>query len=264
MDRLENKKIAIIGMGHMGNSLYKGLLNGGFNKQKILLSNEKAKNVIVAKEADWIILCVKPFQIKDLISEIKDVTKDKLLISAAAAVSIKTIKKFTKNETQKIVRIMPNLPVTVNQGVIGLYPNTFVNQVERREVNSLLSKLGLVVNVATEVELDVLTIISGSGPALVSYCINMFANTASSLGISKKAADVIASKTFIGTLMYLEKANLTPIELQRAVATKGGITEEIMNALEKEMICLSFENSIKKGKTKINNLQKEVIDRSNN
>lgn len=258
MGKLESKKIAIIGNGHMGSSLVKGLLNGGFKKKNIFLSNRSSDNKKAAMQADWIILAVKPLIVQDVVREIKDVIKDKLLISVAAVVNTSTIGKSAQNLKEKIIRIMPNISVRYNQGIIGLYANQAVSRKEKDEVKTVLSFLGTVLELRNEQELDNLTLISACGPAIVSYFIAMLSKAAIALSLSEKDAELIAVKTFTGTLAYLQGAGLTPKSLQQAVSTKGGITEEIIKSMEKNNLYSLFDNSIKKGKLKIDKLKGEV------
>lgn len=262
VDKLENKKIAIIGTGHMGSSLMKGLLNSGFKKKNIFLSNKSIDNKKVAVQADWIILAVKPLIAQEVVQEIKDIIKNKLLISVAAAVSVSTLKVYTWNKKQKIIRIMPNIPVAYNEGVIGLYRNGYVSNVEKDAVITMLSSLGTVSELKNEQELDSLTLISACGPAIVSYFINMLSKSAISLGLSEKEAELIALKTFTGTLIYLQRTGITPKNLQQAVATKGGITEEIIKSIEKNNLYSLFDKSIKNGKLKIDNSRKKFYNTS--
>lgn len=255
MDKLENKKLAIIGMGHMGRSLEKGFLNSGFPRRNIVVSNSSEDNRKVAKQAEWIILAVKPSIIQQVVEDINDCIESKLLISVAAAVNISNIQRYTKSKRQKIIRIMPNLPIAYNKGVIGLFANKFVSRTEKKDVVKVLSVLGTVIEVNNEHKVDSLTLISACGPAIVSYFINLLSKTALSLGLSKSISDEVALETFIGTLVYLQKTGLTASTLQKAVATKGGVTEEIINSMNKNKINSLFQKSIHAGEIKIRNIR---------
>lgn len=244
MDKLESKKIAIIGVGHLGRSLMRGLVNAGFKKKNIFFSNRSGNNKKAAAQANWIILAVKPLSVQEVVQEIKDVIRNKLLISVAAAVSLSKIGLYSENKKQKIIRLMPNLPVAYNEGVIGFYPNKYVPKAEKVAVIKLLSSLGTVLTVKDERELESLTLISACGPAIVCYFITLLSKAAISLGLPEKDAEKIALKTFTGTLAYLGKAGVSPQNLQEAVATKGGITEKIIKSMERNNIYSLFESSI--------------------
>src|SRR5260221_326300 len=205
-----NRKIAIIGVGHMGKALLKGFLMSGMKKENIILSNKADDNKIAAAQADWIILAVKPSAIGHVAEEIKHDMQGKLLISVAAALRISTIENYAINKKQKVIRIMPNIPVAYNQGVIGFYSNKAVSKSEKKEVLSILSLLGHVYEVKNEDELDILTLVAACGPAIVSYCITLLSHAAFSLGLSKTVADTLALHTYIGSLAYLQGSGLSP------------------------------------------------------
>lgn len=264
MDKLENNKLAIIGVGHMGNALRKGLLNSGFKKENIILSNQAGNNKKAAMQAAWIILVVKPLIAHQVIEEIKDSIHDKLLISAAAAVSIRTIEEYTKNKKQKIIRIMPNINVAYNNGVIAFYANKFVSGKDKKQAISLLSMLGTVIEVKNEQYLDSLTLISACGPAVVSYFIKMLSKVALSIGFAKIDSELIALKTFSGTLTYLQNTKFSHTYLQNIVATKGGITEEILKSMDMRNLFSLFNESINSGKDKLDKLRKAVNYGGNN
>lgn len=255
MDILD-KKIAIIGMGHMGKALYKGLLHAGFNKRNIFLSNKSEDNNQAIKKADWIILAVKPSIALRVIEEVKDTVQDKVLISVAAGINISNIESYTGNQ-KKVIRIMPNIVVEFGQGVIGMYVNRNILKVEKKEIIAVLSLLGIVVEVKKESEIDVLTLISGCGPGLVAYLINIFEQSGSEYGLSDKISQDVVLQTFKGTLSCLENTKQTAGELQRSVSTKGGVTEEIIKNFDRQKINLRFRKSLDKGHTRIKKIGRE-------
>ncbi len=255
MDKLKNKKVAIIGMGHMGKAIACGLLNARFKKENILISNSSQDNKKVTEQAEWIILSVKPLGIKELIEDISVLSKSKLFLSVAAGLRAAKIISYSHNKKQKIIRLMPNMPVAYGQGVIGLYANKNVSVLEKVEVIKFLSVLGTVIEVKKESDLESLTLISACGPAVVSYFISLFSKAGVRLGLSQSVAEHVALKTFIGTLAYLQRTGTSAEQLQKEVATKGGITEEIILSLKESNLFSLFEDSYKKGKAKIDKLQ---------
>ncbi|HUQ85240.1 MAG TPA: pyrroline-5-carboxylate reductase [Candidatus Limnocylindrales bacterium] len=257
MDKLD-KKIAIIGAGHMGKSLMKGLINSGFKKNNLFVSNKSKDNKNVVLKADWIILAVKPSIISEVIQEIKDGVQNRLLISVAAAVSISNIEKYVGNRNQKIMRIMPNIAVAHNQGVIGLIANENATSTEKQEVISLFSGLGLVVDLKKEKDLDMITLISACSPAIIAHFMEMFSEYGTTHGLSAKDSEKIVLQVFKGTVEYLEKSNLSSSQLKQSVATKGGVTEEIIKSLDNKKVSLNFTESLDKGYQRINKVIEEV------
>ena len=251
------KKIAIIGFGHIGKAFYKGLINSGFKKENILTSNGSATNRKIAGQADWIIIAVKPLVVGKVIDQIKDVISNKIVISFACGVSISSMQKFADNNKQKIIRMMPNIPIVVGNGTIGFFANKNVSSQEKREVIGIFSKLGKVIECKKEEDLDAMTILSGSGPAVVSCLISMLSKSGEKFGLEKNVSDEIALQTFFGTLSYLQKTKQKPLELEKFVATKGGTTEAIIKGLDSKKTYSGFVKSLEKGYIKIKKMNED-------
>ncbi len=170
-DILGNKRIAVIGAGHIGQAIIKGLINSGKIKRSNIFISNKLNNVAVTKKADYIFIAVKPFVVKEVLKEIKSYTKNKIILSIAAAVSLETLLSYS-NADQKIIRLMPNIPVSENKGVIGFFANKNISHSEKNNVIRLVSLLGKVFIVKKGEDLDVITLVSGCGPAISAYFIN--------------------------------------------------------------------------------------------
>ena len=259
MDKLETKKIAIIGQGHIGSALKRGLINAGIDPNNILTSNKSSTNVSVSAVAEVIFIAVKPAMVKTVLNDIKKVIKNKILISLTASVSTDLIKKYVVNDSQKIIRIMPNIPISINEGIIGLYANENVNFAEKKSVMTLLSNLGFIVDLDNENAIDTITLVAACGPAIVSYFIGLISSYAIGQGMKNEEAKKISRKTFEGTLSYLKKSKLDPQKLIESVATKGGVTETILTTLEQKNIDTKFNEAIDEGKTKIKTLAESLL-----
>lgn len=256
-----NKKIAIIGMGHMGKAFYEGLVFSGVKKENILTSDNSEESKKIAANADYIVLALKPSIVTEVIAEIKDIVTDKILISVAAAVTLFSLEKSTGNVTQKIIRLMPNLPVAYGKGVIGFYSNQAVSDQEKDEVSSWLSGLGTVINCKEENDLEAITVLSGSGPAVVAYFISLLEKSGESFGLDQEAASKIANQTFVGTLELLKQTKLSAQSLQELVATKGGVTETIISTFDTKKIPSQFVESLEQGYAKIKRIKDELEDK---
>lgn len=271
MDKLENKKLAIIGGGRIGLALVEGFINSGkiTGSQLIVANPSLAKiarlrkygveittdNKIAATKADLIFLAVKPLVICQVLAEISDSVKGKLIISLAAVVTIDKLRKQVMKA--KIVRIMPNLSISCNQGVIGLFANDLPVQ-EKENIKELLTYLGLVVEIELEEDLDTLTLISGCGPAIVAHFIDTLANYGISNGLSTDKSHSLALQTFKGTTSLLEKSDLSSAELIRSVATNGGITKTILSRLGKRDFQSIFFRAMDEGYGKIKRVRAKV------
>ncbi len=254
---LENKKIAVIGAGHIGQAIIKGLINSGKIKRSNIFISNKLNNVSIVKKSDYVLIAVKPFLVKEVLKEIKSVIKNKIILSVAAGVSLEMLLSYS-NVSQKIIRLMPNIPVSENKGVIGFFANKNISNLEKNEILKLVSLLGKVIMVKKEESLDILTLVTGCGPAISAYFINLISSFAENQGFSKKESIDIALKIFEGTNSYLNSNNLTPSNLIESVATKGGVTEVIISSLNKNRIDKLFEEAIESGYDKLRQLKEKI------
>ncbi|MEK7592296.1 MAG: pyrroline-5-carboxylate reductase dimerization domain-containing protein, partial [Patescibacteria group bacterium] len=205
-------------------------------------------NTVAVKKADVIFLAVKPLITGQVLREIDNVIKGKTIVSLVAALSIKNLRKHSKNA--EIIRIMPNMAVACNQGIIGLFGNKGNNH----HVKQLLSVLGSVIELEKEEDLDPLTLLSGCGPAIVSQFIELQANYGAKIGLSFDVSYILALQSFKGTIAILEKTKQSPDQLIQSVSTKGGISETILQNLEKKKLRQSFDYAMNRGCSKIKEL----------
>lgn len=236
-----NKQVGFIGCGKMASAIIKGVLDSGFlSSQQIAASEvneEFAKkqeeklgikiftdNKIVAQKSDVIFLATKPNYIKNVLEEIKpELTKDKLVVSIAAGISTKTIENTTGEEIA-VIRVMPNGPAMILEGMSGLTKGKYANNEHLEFVQNLLSNIGKCI-VIDESKMDVLTAISGSGPAFFYQIIHEMALAGENLGLEYDKSLLLAAQTAIGSAKLMIESDLTPIQLVQNIATKGGCTE---------------------------------------
>lgn len=275
MDTSVNKKIAIIGVGHLGRALARSFLNpmGGRNKlilatphvthltdlQKKYSVEITSDNKLAAIKADIVILAVRPRVIKIVVEEIREhITKETIIISTAACVPLQLLDKYFQSEKVKVVRIMPNIPVAYSMGVIGWLANNNLSENEKKIITILLSPLGLLIDCNNDEELDKLGMISGCGPGYIAYFMNNLEKVAISYGFSAKQAKAIVEQTFAGTLKHLKETQLSTKDLVSAVATKGGITEEVIGNFNKNNFSVLLKESIDHGYKKVRKISREL------
>ncbi len=263
-DIFANKKIAVIGGGHMGTALVQGLVNvPGVSRSRIVVSdNSKSArlkqlsvrtttdNAAAARYADWIFIAVKPSVVENVLDEIKPFARGKLIISLAAGVRVADIRKRLRGAS--ITRIMPNIPVRYNQGVIGLFAPK-VSASEKKDLRTVVSRLGLLVDVKKESELDLITLIAGCGPGIVAALVEMVAKRARTLGL--READAIALQTFMGAIHYMIGSGTSASDLMKSVATKGGVTEAIIKSLGEGTFEKNFARAIEAGEKKLKSIK---------
>lgn len=251
-----NKKIGFIGCGNMGSSMVGGLIKSGFtNSDDIIISTKtkaSAKNLeeqfrvittldskVVAKEADVIILAVKPFMYKQIIEEIKpELTSDKLIITIAAGITISNMEEWI-GDNAKVIRTMPNTPALVGQAMSAVCPNKNINEGELSYCLKIFESFGECVQLE-EKDFHGFTALCGSSPAYVFMFIEAMADAAVKLGIPRVKAYKMASQSVFGSAKMVLETGKHPGELKDMVCSPAGTTIEAVAELER----LGFRNSI--------------------
>jgi pyrroline-5-carboxylate reductase len=257
-------KIGIIGVGNMGEAILKGLIEkAGISGPEIVITDinqVRVKDIIekynvagtdirkVVNLSEIIFLAVKPKDIESTLEPVKDLFKEnQILISVLAGVKIEKIKKLA--EKPLIVRIMPNTPALIGEGVIGV---SLEKNTEKKDyILSLLKTLGEVYEVKEEL-LDVITGLSGSGPAYVFNFIDALAQGGVKMGLSYDMALKIATQTVLGSAKLLKESGQHPVVLRDMVASPAGTTIYGLHELEKknfkDAVMSAVESATKRSK----------------
>ncbi len=251
-----NKKVGFIGCGNMGSAMVGGLIKSKFlEADDIIVSTkteESAKKLkdqfgiettldskLVAKEADAIILAVKPFMYKEMISKIKsELSKDKLIITIAAGISISNMEEWI-GENAKIIRTMPNTPALVGQAMSAVCPNGNISNEELNYCVKIFQSFGECVQLE-EKDFHAFTALCGSSPAYVYMFIEAMADAAVKLGIPRVKAYKMAAQSVLGSSKMVLETGKHPGELKDAVCSPAGTTIEAVVELER----LGFRNSV--------------------
>ena len=248
--------IGFIGLGNMAKALIGGIISKGiFDPQDIIGSdpNEAARdkaekkfriqvrdaNADVAKEADVILLAVKPQFLKVAIADIMDeVDSSKLIISIAAGKTLEWISNEFEKEV-KIVRVMPNTPALVGEGCAAVCPNSLCSDDDLNIALDILRSCGSA-NVVPENMMDVVTGVSGSSPAYIYMLIEAMADGAVLAGMPRSQAYKFAAQSVLGSAKMVLESGIHPGELKDAVCSPGGTTIEGVATLER----LGFRDAI--------------------
>jgi pyrroline-5-carboxylate reductase len=261
-----NYKVGFIGGGNMSTALIKGLKSQGFDPKNIqVVELDDARREALAQslnvnvtqhlkditQNDVIILAVKPQQLKAVAFELAPFLKQQLIISIAAGIRLSDLSRWL-NQYPKIIRAMPNTPVQIQLGMTGLYAMPHVTEIENETATQILNAVGSTLWVESEVKLDAVTAISGSGPAYVFYLIEALQEAATALGLTATQARALSIATFSGA-SKLAEVSTTPIQtLREQVTSKGGTTEQGLLSLEaskvKQAIILAAEQAEKRAK----------------
>lgn len=191
-------------------------------------------------EFDVILFAIKPQAFDEVMDHISHIDfSNKLLISIMAGVTIQKIQKRVKNlNNVELVRVMPNTPALIGKGITG----AFVNSPDAKKViDDLFSMCSQIFYFENESSLDVVTAISGSGPAYFFLFIESIRNAGIELGLSPEDASAMAIGTAVGASTLASVSNLDVKELREQVTSKKGTTEEALNTFKKH----NFEETVK-------------------
>ncbi|NNM59886.1 MAG: pyrroline-5-carboxylate reductase [Legionellales bacterium] len=241
--------IAFIGAGNMAFSLITGLIQQGYPANRLWATNPSiaklhrlqkhwglhisTDNMEAATQADVIALTIKPSVVTRVCHELSETLKQRncLIISSAVGVTTETMQKALGYQ-HPIVRAMPNTPVAVGAGVTGLYANLHVNEPEKEFTESLFRSVGTVQWVLHERDLNVITAISGSGPAYFLYFMEALEEAALSQGLSKDVAHLLTVQTALGAAKLALTSEQTFSELREKISPPNGTTEAAMKVME--------------------------------
>jgi len=269
---MAKNKLYFIGYGHMAEAIYQRLDKSLF-KNIFLIEKDDDRRISIDKKrhgktqllkslqgikfcnSDIVILAVKPNQIKSICNEINSLMMGKkdlpVVISIAAGVTTTSIKDYIIQENLShlqnflnIYRAMPNLCASNGDSITGLFGSSVSDiTISKNTVSEIFNSVGETLWVKKEADLNIVTAISGSGPAYIFYIMEIMINSAQELGLSEKDAKKLVTMTLIGSgKMGLSIQNLK--EQISKVSSKGGTTEAALKVFEKENLSLIFNQAI--------------------
>ena len=246
-----NCKVGFIGCGNMGGALLHCACETVAGNEIMICDRDENKikdlcekyGVLpgsadeVVSNCKFIFLGVKPQHLQNLLHEIKDSiaarTDEFVLVSMAASVSIESISNMLSlKKTCPIIRIMPNLPVCVGEGMIIYSLNGHVKNSQSDEFEEILNKAGTLDRI-DEGLIDAASAITGCGPAFVYMFIQSMADGGVKCGLSRDKALLYASKTVLGSAKHVISSKIHPEVLKDAVCSPGGTTIDGVCTLEK-------------------------------
>ncbi|RSI36026.1 Pyrroline-5-carboxylate reductase [Streptococcus sanguinis] len=241
-------KIGIIGLGNMGGSLARLVAQDKRFRSELLLANrsrfkaekiaaevggQPVSNKEVFAQAEVIFLGIKPAQFADLLAEYQEVLEKReslLLISIAAGLTLETLGKWAPSH-HRWIRMMPNTPVAVGEGVISFALSQQANQADEDLLCELLSSAGLLVKLE-EKQLDAATALAGCGPAFVYLFIEALADAGVRVGLSRDISLQLANQTLLGAVKLSQVSGQHPALLKDQVCSPAGSTIAGVASLE--------------------------------
>ena len=240
-------KLGVIGFGNMGSAIAKGFVSKKAMDIKDIFifdtydkTREKAKDedfatyfedeLDLVRKSDAILVAVKPIHAKALFEKIGAGLNDKLIISIVAGVESETIKSWIGSD-KRVLRIMPNTPAIVGEGVFALDSDSNALDEEKKTVEKMFSAIGLVEWVEERL-FPVVTGLSGGGPAYVAMFIEALADAGVLHGLKRDVALKMAAKTVLGSAAQILETNIHPAVLKDMVCSPAGTTIEGVKVLE--------------------------------
>lgn len=235
---MQDKQIGFIGAGNMAGSLIQGLLARGHAPERLLAADIDAERLApllskgireasaeeIARQADMIVLAVKPQVMASICRELKPGPQQPLLVSIAAGITLEQMQGWL-GEPAAIVRCMPNTPALVGMGASGLFANERVSAAQRTLAQDLLDAVGMSEWVKEESALDLVTAVSGSGPAYFFLFMESMQQAAMELGMDREQARALVLQTAAGAARLAGQQDEELSELRRRVTSPGGTTE---------------------------------------
>lgn len=243
-------KVAVIGFGKAGSAIVRGLLRSkDAEKFEIKVSTkhperhaDEAKglgvyltgnNREVARWADVVVVAVKPLQVKGVLEEIREEIEGKLVVSIAAAINLAMLEKFAPGA--RVIRAMPNLAASVCEAVTAFSLGTRATDEDRKVAMEIFGAIGDAIEVDEDM-MDMITGVSGSGPAYAFVLIDALADAGVKAGLPKDLSLRLVARTMLGAAKMLLESGKHPYELKDMVVTPGGVTIMAMYEIERSGI----------------------------
>lgn len=244
----------------MAQAIIAGLLQSGRSPTEILVSDPNPEchknlksqgvrcfdiNTPVMKQADVIVIAVKPQVVSEVLADISEqLGTQQIIVSIAAGITLKTIRKKLNDSLNPIVRVMPNTPALVGEGMSALVSDTELSQSNRQTVQSIFESCGHALWVPTEEIIDAVTAVSGSGPAYFFLLIENLINTAVRLGLAHKVATQLVIQTAVGAARMVESSDVGPDVLRERVTSLGGTTQAALSVFYEEDFASIVDNAL--------------------
>lgn len=245
-EQLSQQTVAMIGCGKMGECLVKGLIGHGHSPEQIIATrrdtsaleylkstyriNISTDNSEAIRQSDIIVLAIKPQQLKELASTLstESIAHKPIFVSVMSGLSIASIKQQFHNSSLSVFRAMPNTPSFIQKGVTALLGESGQSSV----IEALFNTLGETVWVENEELMDVVTALSGSGPAYYFSFMRALEEQAIELGLPSDIAQKLNRATALGSVQLASAANEDLGQLTKNVTSPGGTTEAALKVFE--------------------------------
>jgi len=245
-----NHTIAMIGAGNMSRAIIGGLIARGHPAKRLVAADPDPEtraavarefgiatfeaNDQAAADADMVVLAVKPQVIDTVVESIASALAEHcVVVSVAAGTPIARL-RMTLGAERAVVRVMPNTPALHGAGATGLYAAPGCSEAQRDAARTLFQAVGKVFEIEDESLMDVVTAVSGSGPAYFFALAEALADAGHAAGLDRNTAEGLAAQTAAGAGTMLVAGKLPAAELRRRVTSPGGTTAAALDILKQK------------------------------
>ena len=246
---LRQSRVSVIGAGVMAEAIIAGMLERDLLPAgSIIASHPRADrrealnqkyaiqvtpdNAEAARQSDVVVLGIKPQVMPGVLSELRGkIGNDKLVISIIAGATTDTLRKGLGHST--IVRVMPNTPAQISEGVNIWYATPETTDIQRQQAKALLGALGHELQVGDERFVAMATAVSGTGPTYVFLVMEALIDSAVHLGFPRHLAHDLVLETIKGSVAFAERTQKHPAQLRDMVTSPGGTSAAAFYELER-------------------------------
>ena len=258
---MSNSQIGFVGAGNMAASLIGGLIADGTDPSCLWVSdidNQKLNhlesrfgvktvmdNASLVNKVDAVVIALKPQVFGEVAKQMADSVKEykPLIISVAAGIRTADMEAWFGDDAA-IVRTMPNTPALVQTGATGLYANTHVSAAQKVVAENIMRAVGVAMWVEQEQQMDVVTALSGSGPAYYFYVMEAMEKAGKQLGLSESTARLLTIQTALGAAELAMESSDEPAVLRQRVTSPGGTTEQALKILQESGLDKIFKTAM--------------------
>lgn len=253
-----NDRVAILGVGKMGEALLSGLLRAGRAPSDISVTTrvpergievakrhgvEVVSNSAAVASADTVVIAVKPQDMGNLLVDIADhVPTGQLVVSVAAGITTSFVESRLRPDVP-VIRVMSNTPVLVDEAMSALSPGSHATEAHLLRAEALLQPVGRTIRVP-ESQQDAVTALSGSGPAYFFYLVEAMTDAGILLGLPRAVAHDLIVQTAIGAGVMLRDSGESPQALREAVMSPAGTTIAAIKQMENHKVRAAFLSAL--------------------
>jgi len=244
----ENKRIAVLGAGKLGEALITGMIDAGIVSKKQFIATAAHKerleqlrsrldvettlsNGEAVRKAHLVLLCLKPQTVAEVLRQVaEDLTPNHIVISVAASVTIGLMEGIIEKAIP-VIRTMPNTPCFVKKGMTAIAPGKYATPEHVAQARKIFDAIGRTI-ILDEKHMDAVTGLSASGPAFVYIIIESFVEAGVKVGLPREAATQLAAQMVLGASSMVLETGEHPAKLKDIVTTPAGCTIDGILELE--------------------------------